>query len=106
MADDPTAVDSAPIDDRHLAPRAAEEHTAYSISSMRERIDEIDTAIIGLWQERAGLSQRIGTIRVAAGGTRLILSREYEILQRFRGAIGAAGTQLALLLLKAGRGPL
>ncbi len=106
MADDPTAVDSAPIDDRHLAPRAAEEHTAYSISSMRERIDEIDTAIIGLWQERAGLSQRIGTIRVAAGGTRLILSREYEILQRFRSAIGAAGTQLALLLLTAGRGPL
>jgi chorismate mutase len=44
--------------------------------------------------------------RVASGGTRLVLSREREILDRFRSALGADGTQLALLVLRAGRGPL
>jgi chorismate mutase len=62
--------------------------------------------LIALWQERAGLSQQVGATRVASGGTRLVLSREREILERFRGALGADGTQLALLLLRAGRGPL
>ena len=43
---------------------------------------------------------------MASGGTRLVLSREQEILERFRAALGADGTQFALLLLRAGRGPL
>ena len=43
---------------------------------------------------------------MAAGGTRLVLSREREILDKFRGALGEDGTQLALLLLRAGRGRL
>lgn len=80
--------------------------TTSSIPGMRERIDEIDLAIIRLWHERAELSKQIGAIRVAAGGTRLILSRENEILKRFREGIGADGTQLGLLILKAGRGQL
>jgi chorismate mutase len=77
-----------------------------SISSLRSRIDEIDTALIELWQERAGLSQEVGKIRISSGGTRLALSRELEIMQRFRNAIGADGNQLAMLVLRAGRGPL
>jgi chorismate mutase len=76
------------------------------ISNLRERIDEIDAAIIRLWQERAAISQEVGATRVASGGTRLVLSREREILDRFRNALGADGTQLALLILRAGRGPL
>ena len=76
------------------------------IRAMRERINEIDSAIIALWQERAALSQQVGATRVAAGGTRLVLSREREILDKFRAALGADGTQLALLILRAGRGPL
>ena len=76
------------------------------IHAMRQRIDEIDATIIALWHERAGLSQTVGATRVASGGTRLVLSREREILDRFRGALGTDGTQLALLLLRAGRGPL
>lgn len=75
-----------------------------SILSMRERIDEIDAALIGLWRERAELSQRIGALRVAAGGTRLALSREREVMARFGEAIGADGRHLALLVLRAGRG--
>ena len=86
--------------------QTSEESSLDSILSMRCRIDEIDALIIRLWQERARLSQRIGKIRVAAGGTRLMLSREQEILDRFRGGIGTDGTQLALLVLRAGRGSL
>jgi chorismate mutase len=79
---------------------------ADEIRAIRERIDEIDQALIDLWQERASLSQQVGKTRMASGGTRLVLSREREIVERFREALGADGTQVALLLLRAGRGPL
>jgi chorismate mutase len=77
-----------------------------AIRGMRERIDEIDRTLIDLWLERSRLSQQVGRTRMASGGTRLVLSREREILERFREALGADGTQLALLILRAGRGPL
>jgi chorismate mutase len=92
VVDQPTGAGAAP---------AADE-----IRAMRERIDEIDQAIIDLWQERAGLSQQVGKTRMASGGTRLVLSREREIVERFRAALGPDGTQVALLLLRSGRGPL
>jgi chorismate mutase len=76
------------------------------IAGLRSRIDEIDAALIQLWQERAAISREVGKTRIASGGTRLVLSREREILDRFRTALGADGTQLALLILRAGRGPL
>ncbi len=76
------------------------------IATLRQRIDQIDTELIALWQERASLSQEVGNARQASGGTRLVLSREREILERYRDALGADGTQLGLLLLRAGRGPL
>jgi monofunctional chorismate mutase, high GC gram positive type len=76
------------------------------ITGLRERIDEIDNAIIHLWQERAAISAEVGRVRIAAGGTRLVLSREREIVDRFRDALGTDGVQLALLILRAGRGPL
>ncbi|HEX6075840.1 MAG TPA: chorismate mutase [Micromonosporaceae bacterium] len=76
------------------------------IAELRQRIDQIDTELITLWRERASLSQEVGNARQANGGTRLVLSREREILERFRHALGADGTQLGLLLLRAGRGPL
>ena len=92
LIDQPTGTDK---------PLAAEE-----IKAMRERIDEIDQAIIDLWLERARLSQQVGKTRMASGGTRLVLSREREIVERFREALGADGTQVALMILRAGRGPL
>jgi chorismate mutase len=76
------------------------------ITELRHRIDEIDATLIRLWLERARISQEVGATRVASGGTRLVLSREQEIVNRFRGALGADGTQLAMLILRAGRGPL
>jgi chorismate mutase len=81
---------------------AADEH----IAGLRRRLDEIDQKLIDLWQERAAISHEVGQTRVAAGGTRLVLAREQEILARFREALGADGTQLALLILRAGRGKL
>ena len=88
-----TAAVSRPAADTHIA-------------GLRTRIDEIDAAIIQLWQERAAISQEVGATRVASGGTRLVLSREREIMDRYRSALGADGTQLALLVLRAGRGRL
>ncbi|BCJ52264.1 hypothetical protein Asp14428_37390 [Actinoplanes sp. NBRC 14428] len=85
---------------------AGETLAADEIKAMRERIDEIDQAIIDLWLERARLSQQVGKTRMASGGTRLVLSREREIVERFREALGADGTQVALMILRAGRGPL
>ena len=79
---------------------------ADEILGIRERIDEIDQALIDLWLERARLSQQVGKTRMASGGTRLVLSREREIVERFRESLGPDGTQVALLLLRAGRGPL
>jgi chorismate mutase len=43
---------------------------------------------------------------MAAGGTRLVLAREQKILDRYREALGADGTRLGMLVLKAGRGTL
>ncbi|GAB2924875.1 hypothetical protein GCM10027280_10120 [Micromonospora polyrhachis] len=100
-ADAPQANSGAGTQTGTDAPGAAER-----IAAIRERIDEIDDALIALWQERASLSRQVGATRMASGGTRLVLSREREIVDRFREALGADGTQLALLLLRAGRGPL
>ena len=85
---------------------AGEILAADEIRAMRERIDEIDQAIIDLWLERAHLSQQVGKTRMASGGTRLVLAREREIIEHFREALGPDGTQVALLLLRSGRGPL
>ena len=85
---------------------AGEPLAADEIRTMRERIDEIDQAIIDLWLERARLSQTVGKTRMASGGTRLVLSREREIVERFREALGPDGAQVALMILRAGRGPL
>jgi chorismate mutase len=76
------------------------------IGELRTRIDEIDNALIELWRERAAISGEVGRVRIASGGTRLVLSREREIVDRFRDALGADGVQLALLILRAGRGRL
>lgn len=80
--------------------------TPGQIEHLRTRIDEIDSALMTLWRERAALSQQVGAARVAAGGTRLALSREREILDKFHQELGPIGTQLGLLILRAGRGPL
>ena len=99
ILDDPAPATAAATDD---SPPDADTR----IGELRGRIDEIDSTIIALWRERAAISHEVGATRVAAGGTRLVLAREQEILARFREALGSDGTQLAMLILRAGRGRL
>jgi chorismate mutase len=101
-------VNSHPKDTEDMSTMTAAEldTAATHIAGLRERLDEIDAKLIELWQERARISQEVGRTRVASGGTRLVLNRENEILDRYRTALGADGVQLALLILRAGRGPL
>jgi chorismate mutase len=77
-----------------------------NINQLRQRIDDIDSTLIRLWRERCAASKEVGVRRVASGGTRLVLSREQEIIQKFHTELGPLGTQLAMLLLRAGRGAL
>jgi chorismate mutase len=79
---------------------------ASPIAGLREQIDQIDAALIELWQQRAELSRAVGTARVASGGARIALEREREVLDRFRDGLGPVGMQLGLLALRSGRGPL
>jgi len=94
--------------DRHDTADTGTDQPAASdrIAQLRRRIDQIDGEIIALWQERAAASQEVGATRIASGGTRLVLSREREIMERYRQGLGPDGTQVALLVLRAGRGPL
>ncbi|WP_101255180.1 chorismate mutase [Streptomyces barkulensis] len=74
------------------------------IARDRERIDELDRRIIDLVRERMEVSARIQRARIGAGGRRVNLSREMEILTRYRERLGRPGTSLAMTLLELCRG--
>ncbi|MFB7272273.1 chorismate mutase [Streptomyces sp. NPDC056244] len=74
------------------------------IGDARERIDALDDRIIGLVQERMAVSAVIQDARIGSGGRRISLSREMEILSRYRDALGKPGTALAMTLLELSRG--
>jgi len=76
------------------------------IGELRAEIDACDAAIIELVQKRLAVSQQIGALRSASGGTRLDLSREQQVLDRFRSALGPDGAALGMMLLRQGRGRL
>lgn len=86
-------------DDRQVDP-------AERIGEMRTEIDNCDALIIELVQRRLAISQEIGALRTASGGTRLSLSREQQVLSRFRSALGPDGASLGMMLLRQGRGRL
>jgi chorismate mutase len=75
------------------------------IAQLRVEIDHLDAEILRLVKRRTEVSQRIGKARMAAGGPRIVYSREMAVLARFR-ELGAEGRDLALLLLRLGRGRL
>ena len=78
--------------------------TAAVIGSARERIDALDGRILDLIRERMAVSASIQEARIAAGGRRVHLSREMEILDRYRQSLGKPGTGLAMTLLELCRG--
>lgn len=74
------------------------------ITDARERIDALDDRIMGLVQERMAVSAVVQEARIGSGGRRVNLSREMEILGRYRDALGKPGTALAMTLLELCRG--
>jgi len=76
------------------------------ISGLRSRIDDLDDKLVQLVKERQALSQQIQAARVAAGGVRIELSRESQVLAAYGRGLGAAGTPLATAVLRACRGSL
>jgi chorismate mutase len=95
-----TATDATATD----ATGARTPEAAGVIAGARERIDALDDRIIGLIQERMATSAVVQQARIASGGRRVHLSREMEILGRYREALGRPGTALALTLLELCRG--
>jgi chorismate mutase len=79
--------------------------TADDIDALRVEIDHLDAEILRLVKRRTEVSKRIGRARMAAGGPRIVYSREMAVLARFR-ELGSEGRDLALLLLRLGRGRL
>lgn len=77
-----------------------------AISELRVEIDRVDAALVELVARRTEISRQVGRLRMAAGGTRLSLSREQAVVARFSAELGETGTSLAMLLLRAGRGRL
>ncbi|KUF17729.1 chorismate mutase [Streptomyces silvensis] len=94
-----TGTGTAPVDSGARSPEAAE-----VIGGARERIDALDDRIIGLVQERMAVSAVVQEARIGAGGRRVHLAREMEVLSHYRDALGKPGTQLAMTLLELCRG--
>jgi chorismate mutase len=95
-----TASPAAGVDDTSSADATAR------IGELRTSIDACDAEIIELVQRRLAISREIGALRAASGGTRLSLSREQQVLSRFRAALGPDGAALGMMLLRQGRGRL
>jgi chorismate mutase len=76
------------------------------IDSLRAEIDRLDAEILAAVKRRTEVSQAIGKVRMASGGTRLVHSREMQVIERYSGVLGQDGKDLAMLLLRMGRGRL
>lgn len=77
---------------------------AADIDELRQEIDQLDAEIQRLIRHRTDISRNIGAARLAAGGPRMVYSREMTVLARFR-ELGPEGRDLAMLL-RLGRGRL
>lgn len=75
------------------------------ITELRKEIDVLDAEILRLVKRRIEVSRQIGAARMAAGGTRIVVNREMDVLARYR-ELGPEGRKLAMALLALGRGPL
>lgn len=76
-----------------------------NIDMLRQEIDRLDAQILAAVKRRAEVSQAIGKARMATGGTRLVHSREMQVIERYS-ELGPEGKDLAMLLLRLGRGRL
>ncbi|RAG86914.1 chorismate mutase [Streptacidiphilus pinicola] len=74
------------------------------IAEARGRIDALDAEILDAVRRRIATSAEVQAARIAVGGPRLSLTREMEILDRYRAQLGGPGTEVAMLLLELCRG--
>jgi len=93
--------------DMSIVPVGAEEapEAAASIDELRQEIDRLDAQILAAVKRRTEVSRTIGKLRMASGGTRLVHSREMKVIERYS-ELGPDGKDLAMLLLRMGRGRL
>ena len=75
------------------------------IDDLRCEIDQLDSTILEAVKRRTEVSKLIGKARMASGGTRLVHSREKKVIERYS-ELGPEGKDLAMLLLRLGRGRL
>jgi chorismate mutase len=75
------------------------------IDDLRAEIDQLDSDILAAVKRRTEVSRLIGKARMASGGTRLVHSREMKVIERYS-ELGPEGKDLAMLLLRLGRGRL
>ncbi len=75
------------------------------IDDLRREIDQLDAVILDAVKRRTEVSKLIGKARMASGGTRLVHSREMKVIERYS-ELGPEGKDLAMLLLRLGRGRL
>jgi chorismate mutase len=105
------AVDTAPTTGDSVPTVADGESSAggtsasTEIDELRQEIDRLDAEILDAILRRTEVSKRIGAARMAAGGPRIVYSREMAVLDRFA-ALGSEGRELAMMLLRLGRGRL
>jgi chorismate mutase len=93
-------------EEHDMPPTANEEKTADTeIAELRKEIDWLDAEILRLVQRRVEVSKTVGAARMAAGGPRIVVNREMDVLARYRD-LGPEGRKIAMALLALGRGPL
>ncbi|HEX5345560.1 MAG TPA: chorismate mutase [Pseudonocardiaceae bacterium] len=103
MSQHATSATAPPVDARHTDGR--DDDTVTDLAALRTEIDYLDAEILRLVQRRTAVSQAIGAARRAAGGPRVVHGREMAVLDRYR-ELGTEGHELAMLLLRLGRGRL
>jgi chorismate mutase len=86
-------------------PMTIEAEQMPDIDDLRQEIDKLDAEILAAVKRRTEVSKLIGKARMASGGTRLVHSREMKVIERY-GELGPEGKELAMLLLRLGRGRL
>jgi chorismate mutase len=91
---------------RPAAPAAPAGAEAELIPLLRTQIDAIDAGIARLVAERARLSARVQSARIADGGVRVELGRERMVLEGYRQSLGDEGVPLGNAVLRLCRGPL
>jgi chorismate mutase len=93
-------------EERDMPPTTSTDDTqADDIAELRKEIDWLDAELLRLVKRRIEVSRQIGAARMAAGGTRIVVNREMDVLARYRD-LGPEGRKIAMALLALGRGPL